>query len=78
MNEKPLSRQSSYQITVAGHLDGRWADLFDGMTIEYRRQNGDKTVLTVSIADQAALRGLLNQIWDFNLTILAVERTNEA
>ncbi len=77
MNEKPLSRQWSYQITLAGRLDDRWADWFDGMTIEYQRQNGGSTVLTVPAADQAALRGLLNQIWDFNLTIIAVERINE-
>ena len=35
---------------------------------------GDTTVLTGPVADQAALHGLLIRIRDLNLTLLSVER----
>jgi len=70
MNEQP-SHQHQYQITLEGHLDNRWVDWFEGLTLV---SQADTTTLTGSVADQAALRGLLNQIWDFNLALIAVER----
>ena len=76
MKEKPVSNQNIYQITLQGHLDSRWADWFDGLTVSYQQDNEELTILTGPIADQAALRGLLNQIWDFNLTLVAVKRLN--
>jgi hypothetical protein len=65
---------TQYQITLEGRLDNRWADWFDGLAITSQKQDGNITVLTGPVADQAALRGLLNQIWDFNLAIIAVDR----
>ena len=69
--------QHHYQITLEGQLDDHWADWFDGLTITTKIDNGNVTILTGPIADQAALRGLLNQIWDINLTLIAVERLNQ-
>lgn len=63
-----------YQILLEGCLDNRWADWFDGLTLTTEQQNGDLTILSGPIADQAALRGLLNQLWDFNLTLVGVIR----
>lgn len=74
MSEKPSSNQHYYQIKLEGFLDDRWADWFDGLTMTTQRQNGSITTLTGPVADQAALRGLLNQIWDFNLALVAIER----
>ncbi|MCA9927598.1 MAG: hypothetical protein KC419_03945 [Anaerolineales bacterium] len=71
MSKKIASDQHDYQITLEGRLDGRWADWFEGLTMT---TNGDITILTGPVADQAALRGLLNQIWDFNLTVISVCR----
>jgi hypothetical protein len=73
MNEQSCDSHH-YQITIAGHLDNRWADWFDGLSITSQEYNSNITVLTGPVADQAALRGLLNQIWDFNLALIAVER----
>ena len=36
-------------------------------------EHAGTTVLTASL-DQAALRGVLNRIWDLNLTLLSVSR----
>ena len=59
-----------YQIRVRGHLDQRWADWFDGFTLEYI--NG-KTILTGPVADQSALHGVLSKIRDLGLPIELVE-----
>jgi hypothetical protein len=78
MSKKHPPNCHLYQITVEGHLDDRWADWFEGMTMTQQRDKGDITLLTGLVADQAALRGLLNQIWDFNLAVIAVERIEES
>ena len=73
MNEQSCHNHH-YQITLEGHLDNRWADWFNGLTLTSQEHNGSITILTGPVADQAALRGLLSQIWDFNLALIAVER----
>ena len=59
-----------YQITVQGHLDSRWSDWFDGMTIT-NETNGE-TILRGRLADQAALHGVLIRIRDLGLPLLGV------
>lgn len=71
---KPTSELHRYQIKLEGRLDNCWAEWFENLTVTTHFQNGDVTLLTGPVADQAALRGLLNQIWDFNLAIIAVTR----
>lgn len=71
---KPSEAACHYRITLEGYLDECWADWFAGFTITSRGHNGELTILTGPVADQAALRGLLNQIWDFNLALVAIER----
>ena len=36
------------------------------------------TVLAGPVADQAALRGILNRLWDLNLTLISVIRVEQA
>jgi hypothetical protein len=45
-----------YEIRVAGVLDGRWAAWFDGLQISGQ---GEETVISGLVADQAALHGVL-------------------
>lgn len=59
-----------YEIRIKGHLDDRWADWFDGLTIT-RADNGE-TLLSGPVADQAALHGLLRKVRDLGLALLAV------
>jgi hypothetical protein len=58
------------QITLQGHLDGRWSDWFDGMTIT--NETNGKAILRGPLADQAALHGVLIRIRDLGLPLLAV------
>jgi len=61
----------TYELTIQGQLDPRWETWFDGMTISVA--TGDFTVLT-GVVDQVTLRGLLNKLWDLNLTLVSVKR----
>lgn len=63
-----------YQVKVQGHIDPSWSDWFNGLQISFATgpDGGPLTSLTGPVADQAALRGILNHLWDLNLTILCV------
>ena len=60
------------EIRIKGHLDERWADWFEGLTIT-REDNGE-TRLTGPVADQAALHGLLKKVRDLGLPLISVNR----
>src|SRR5690348_8727735 len=51
-----------YQIRIKGHLDGKWADWFCGLSIT--SQASGETLLTGPVLDQAALHGLLRKVRD--------------
>ena len=59
-----------YEIRIKGHLDAKWADWFDGLTIT-REDNGE-TLLTGPVVDQAALHGLLRKVRDLGMPLLSV------
>jgi len=61
-----------YQIRISGHLGSEWGEWFGNLEIE-NQPNGEAT-LTGVVADQAALHGLLQQLFALNLTLLAVNR----
>jgi hypothetical protein len=62
----------SYEIRLSGQLDAHWAAWFEGMTV---RPEGDgTTVISGSIADQAALHGILQRVRDLGLPLISVER----
>lgn len=61
-----------YQIRLEGHLDARWAEWFEGLTITLDA-DGD-TVLTGPVTDQAALHGLLKKVRDLGMPLVSVNR----
>jgi hypothetical protein len=59
-----------YEIRLKGHLDGRWAAWFDGMSLT---NDGDgTTVISGQVIDQAALHGLLQKVRDLGLPLVSV------
>jgi hypothetical protein len=61
-----------YEIVVKGRLDPSWSAWFQGLELSPR--DGDETVLSGELPDQAALHGLLERIRDLNLTLISVSR----
>jgi hypothetical protein len=61
-----------YEIRLKGHLDAKWADWFDGLTIT-RADNGE-TLLTGPLVDQAALHGVLRKVRDLGLPLVSVNQ----
>lgn len=61
-----------YEIRIEGHLDDRWADRFEGLTLT-REANGE-TLLTGPVVDQPALHGLLRKVRDLGLTFTSLKR----
>ena len=68
--DKKHKQHPCYEIRLKGHLDNRWAEWFDGLTITLE-ENGN-TLLSGPLADQAALHGILKKVRDLGLTLLSV------
>ena len=70
-----LLEPAVYRISIQGILDMNWSDYCRGMAIEHE---GDPkryamTILTGRVADQSALIGVLNLLYDIGYPILSVE-----
>lgn len=65
-----------YQIMVQGYLDESRSDWFDGMAIEPQVDSDGRRVtkLTGKVIDQAALHGLLRNLYDLGLSLLSIKR----
>jgi len=64
------------EISVEGRIDERWSEWFEGLTITYTDQ--DETVMTGTVADQAALYGLLSKARDLGLPLLSARSSEMA
>ena len=67
-----------YQIKIDGNLHEKWAQWLNGSIIKIQEFSYSTDIL-IAVPDQAALRGLLNKLWDLNLTIISVtQQENES
>ena len=69
-----LDRPATYQIKVPGELDESWSDWAGGMTITVESESDGPpvTTLTGTLADQAALHGLLRRLYALGLPLISV------
>jgi hypothetical protein len=65
------SQPGRYAIRIRGHLDQRWADWFDGLSLTH--DSDGTTLLAGPLADQAALHGVLNKLRDLGLPIISMQ-----
>lgn len=65
---------ATYQIVVTGWLDEDWSPWFAGLTVNHTKDvNGIPiTILNGSVADQAALYGVLARLADLNVPLRSV------
>jgi hypothetical protein len=75
MSEKHASTHDHYEpgiyeIRIKGHLDDKWADWFEGLTITLEEDGN--TLLTGPVVDQAALHGLLKKVRDLGMPLISV------
>jgi len=70
---------SLYKIVVEGELHESWSDWLGNVDLQGRIHGLDSchTILLSEIPDQAALRGLLNRIWDLNLEIISLNKYHQ-
>jgi hypothetical protein len=61
------------EIHVKGHIATDWSDWLGGLTITHTQRG--ETVLSGTLRDQAALRGMLNRIADLGLRLSSVAST---
>lgn len=66
---------ATYRIRVTGHIDDSLSGQLGGMVIS-RAFTGDgrpMTILVGHLSDQAALSGVLNELYELHLPLLTVE-----
>ena len=76
VSEIPLDLPAHYRVVVTGVLDSSWVERHWGMTsspVELRGET-EQTVLVGEVADQAALMGVFNALYNMGHTVVSVER----
>lgn len=70
-----LDTPASYRICTQGLFDAAWLDLLSGVWVIHRQQPGGRgiTILIGAVADQAALMGVLEQLYSLGFPLLLVE-----
>lgn len=58
------------EILVRGHLEARWSDWLDGLTLT--RQPDGTTLIEGPVVDQAALFGVIDRLRDMALPLISV------
>ncbi len=70
----PFSKPAVYRIRVHGRLDQEWSERLQGMAISTARSGNEFiTEFTGRLPDQAALMGILEQLYNYRVRLLSVE-----
>ena len=72
MNRRKANHASTYHIRVQGVLKSPLAEWLGD--IQVIPQEDGVSLLVGKFVDQPALRGFMDQLWNFNLVLLSVER----
>jgi len=71
-----MDKEMTYRISVEGRLGAEWSSRLQGMRLVSREAPGRPPVteLIGRLVDQAALMGVLEQLYNLGVPLLAVER----
>lgn len=64
---------TTYTIRVEGHLDDHWSAWLGGL--DMTRDDDGATTVTLEVADQAQLHGVLTGLRDIGAVIVELSRT---
>ena len=70
--QQPFDRPMVYQIRIKAHLDDKWSEWLEGLTVTQEPKG--ETLLCGLVTDQAALHGLLKKMRDLGLPLISVNR----
>ena len=69
-----LDKSAIYRIRVKGRLGGRWSDYLGGLSISLSEDEVCAvTTLSGEVMDQAALIGIINNLYGMGFPLLSVE-----
>ena len=75
MSPNKLDEETAvYQITIQGHIDKDWSAYFGGLAIT-PNELPPQTTLSGELTDQAALLGVLNNLYNLGFYILSVQKS---
>jgi hypothetical protein len=69
-NDEKHNQDPCCEIRLKGHLDNRWAEWFEGLTITLEEDGN--TLLTGPVVDQPALHGLLKKVRDLGIPLISI------
>ena len=74
----PMDMPATYRICVTGCLESELAERLWGMTSSPVEKDGEleQTSLVGEVADQSALVGIINALYNSGHTVVSVERLN--
>ena len=73
--KKDLYQPEIYEICIRGHLQDKWEEWFEGLTLT--RQDDGTTTLCGPLPDQTALHSILLKIRNMNLRLISVSEKSE-
>jgi hypothetical protein len=70
-----LDQPGTYEIRVQGMISQHWLSLFESMQINVAGEDGwAVTTLVGEVIDQAALQGMLQQLYTLGLVLISINR----
>ena len=73
-SEREYDKPAVYEIRVKGKLDARWSRWFANLQII--PQPSGESLLVGTVADQAALYGVISRMRDLGLVLISVHRVS--
>lgn len=74
-----MDMPGTYRICITGHVDSQWANRLWGMQSESIEEEGEppQSTLVGRLADQAALMGVINALYNRGYAVVSVVKIAE-
>ena len=72
-----FKKAAIYKIKVKGEMTDGWPERIWGLQIHQVKGNNTISTLVGRIADQSALSGILNMLYDKHITVISINMLSE-